>query len=90
MPTVSCLLVSDGDLELAADAVGAGDEDRMAIVLGEEPAVVIEAEKAGEAAEAVEHARRVRPLEQRRHAGQALLVQIEIEPGVAIRQSFGW
>ena len=49
-----------GDLELGADAVGAGDEDGMAIVAGEQPAVVVEAEQAGEAAEAVEDARRVR------------------------------
>ena len=51
MPTVSCLPASAGDLELAADAVGARHEDGMAIVAGEQPGVVIEAEQAGEAAE---------------------------------------
>ena len=60
------LVQQRGDLELGADAVGAGDQDGVAVVAGEQPAVVVEAEQAGEAAEAVEDARRVRALEQRR------------------------
>ena len=84
MPTVSCLSASAATLSLRADAVGAGDEDRVAIVAGEEPAVVIEAEQAGEAAEAVEDARRVRAAQERRHAGEGLLVEVEVEPGVAV------
>src|SRR5437870_2314647 len=75
-----------GDFQLAADAVGAGDQDWMAVILGKEPAVVIEAEEAGKAAEAVEHPRRMRPLQERRHGREALLVQVEVEPGVAIGQ----
>ena len=75
-----------GDLELAADAVGAGDEDGMAIIAGEQAAVVIEAEEAGETAEAVEDARRVRAPEKRQHAGQALLVEIEVEAGGLVGQ----
>src|SRR5262249_44046275 len=55
-----------------------------AVVLGEQPAVVIEAEQTGEAAEPVEYTRGVCTLQQRRHASQALLVEIEVEPGIAI------
>ena len=58
----------------------------MAVVLHEEPAVVIEAEQAGKAAEAIENARRMGALDERHHAGQALLVQFEIEAGFAIGQ----
>jgi hypothetical protein len=73
-----------GHLELTADAVGAGNEDRVTVVLGKQPAVVIEAEETGEAAEAVQDTRRVRAFEQGRHAGQALLVELEVEAGVAV------
>ena len=56
-----------GNFELGADAVGARDQHGPAIILGEEPAIVIEAEKTGKAAEAVEDARRVRALQERGH-----------------------
>ena len=75
-----------GDLELAADAVGAGDQHGVAVVAGEEAGVVVEAEEAGEAAEAVEDARRVRAAEEGRHAGQALLVDVEIQAGGTVGQ----
>ena len=58
----------------------------MAIVFGEQPAVVVEAEEAGEAAEAVEDAGRMGPPQERRHAGQRLLVQFEVEAGGPIGQ----
>ena len=83
------------DLELAADAVGAGNQDRMAIISSEQAGIVIEAEKAGEAADypfppqnggGRQDARRVRPLEQGRHARQGLLVQVEVEAGGLVRQ----
>ena len=48
------LVHQPGDLELGTDAVGAGNEHGPAIVLGEQPAVVVEAEETGKAAEAVE------------------------------------
>src|SRR5205823_1863557 len=76
-----------GDLELAADAVGTGDENGVAVVFGEEPAVVVEAEETGEPAETVEDTRRVRALEQRRHGRQALLVDVQIQSGVAVAQA---
>ncbi len=75
-----------GDFELAADAVGAGDEDRMAVVAGEEAGIVIEAKQTGKAAETVQDARRVRPAQERRHARQGLFVQIEVEAGGPVGQ----
>jgi hypothetical protein len=75
-----------GDLELAADAVGAGDEHRMAIVASEQAGVVIEAEQAGEAAEAVEDARRVRAAQVGHHAGERLLVHVEVQAGGLVAQ----
>jgi hypothetical protein len=58
----------------------------MAVVLGEEAAVKVETKKAGKPAKAVEDARRVGPLQERRHGGQALLVPIQVEAGVSIRE----
>src|SRR5438128_883573 len=49
-------------------------------------AVVIEAEKRCEAAEAVDDTRRMRALQQGRHARQGLFVDIEIEAGVPVGQ----
>ena len=52
MPTVSCLPHQRGDLELAADAVGAGDEHRVPVPAGT-AGVVVEVEQAGEPADAL-------------------------------------
>src|SRR5207249_5326295 len=56
------------------------------VVLGEEPAVVIETEQGGKAAEAVQDTRRVRPPEQWGHARQALLVEIEVQASIAVSE----
>ena len=50
MPTVSYFCMSAGDLELGADAVGAGDEDRVLVAAAEEPGLGVEIEETGEAA----------------------------------------
>src|SRR5205085_1300904 len=73
-------------LELAADAVGAGDQDRVAVVAGEQARVEVEAEQAGETAKTVEDARCVRAAQQRHHAGEALLVDVEVEAGRLVGQ----
>ena len=95
MPTVSCLFISAGDLELAADAVGAGDEDGMLVAAAEEPGVRVEVEEAGEAAGPLASlARRERRRddaervvgagEERLDAGDRLLVLLEVEPGFLV------
>src|SRR5438552_1413368 len=70
-----------GDVEVGADAVGAGDQ--VGILEG---AVGVGAEGAGEASEAVEHARAVCALQERDYAGQALLVQFQSLAGVTVSQ----
>src|SRR5262249_25877119 len=47
------LVAQHRNLELAADAVGAGDDDGVLVVASEEAVVEVEADQAGEAAEAV-------------------------------------
>ena len=82
-----------GDLELAADAVGAGDQDRMAVVPGEQAAVVIEAEEAGEEAALfpggrcrgrVQHPRRVCSTKQRTDGAHALAVDAQVQPCILV------
>src|SRR6185437_7323941 len=68
------------DFEFAADAIGGRNEYGMAIVAREQAGVVIEAEQTGETAEAIKDARRMRATQIRHHAGEGLLVHIEIQP----------
>ena len=56
----------------------------MSIIAGEEAGVEVEAEETGEPAETVEHPRRVRAAQEWRDAGQRPLVQIEVEPRIAV------
>ena len=85
MPTVSYFSIRHGDLELAADAVGAGDEDRVLVARLKSQAVRVEVEEAGEPADALaalarrerrrDHARRVlRAAQVLLDAGDRLLV----------------
>src|SRR5262245_64593098 len=71
-------------MHLLSTPNGAGYENWMPVILGKEPSVLIESEEAGKPAEAVENPRRVRAFQKRHHPGQALLVEIEIEPGIAV------
>jgi hypothetical protein len=70
-----------GHLEFGADAVGACDQDRFAVTAGKEPAIDVEGEQAGEAAEAVEDAGAVRLLHQPADAADGVLVHIQVQAG---------
>src|SRR5262249_6084104 len=71
-----------------------------AVVVGEQPAVVVQAEQAGEeprlfpplARKGIwggEHARRVCPLQERGYSGQALPVEVKVEAGIPVSYP-GW
>ena len=69
----------EGQLQLGADAVGRGDQDRVAIAPRQEPDLVVEPEEPRESARPVEHPRRVRPAEQRGELAHRLLVGVEVD-----------
>ena len=54
-PTVSCLLISDGDFQFRADAIHAADQHRMAVLLR------VQREQTAEPADGAEHFRPARP-----------------------------
>ena len=69
----------EGDLQLAADAVGGGDEDRLREPLGD-------ADEAGEGADPADHLRAHRPPGEHRDAARGLVAGVDVHAGVPIRQ----
>ena len=74
----------DGHFELRAHAVGAGDQHRLLIISGEQPAGEIELEKAGEPVFEGDHAGRKRSGKLPRQAGHRLAIDLEIHTGIFI------
>src|SRR5262249_14538971 len=77
------------DLQLGADAVGAGDQDRLLVSAGEEPAVDVQGEEAGEPTEAVENPGAVRFLGQSADPADRVLVDVQVQAGRFVVELFG-
>ncbi len=79
----------EGELELGADAVGRGDQDRVAIGPAEQADVGVEPEEAGEPARPLDHPRGVGALEQPGQEGHRLLVGVEVDAGGLVIDRLG-
>ena len=73
-------VVVDGELQLGADAVGAGDQDGLAVFLGEPG-------QSGEAAEPGQLLRAARRLGGGSNASDQFVAGLDIHPGVAVSQA---
>ena len=77
MPIVSWRVKAQRQLQLRADAVGAGDEHRLAVALAD-------LEQRAEAADAGQHLRAQRPLRERLDALDERVAGVDVDAGVAI------
>ncbi len=77
---VSCRLQLHGQLELGADAVGAGDQHRFAV------AIQRQLEQRAEAAEPGQHARAEGVLDDRLDALDQGIAGVDIDPGLRIAE----
>ncbi len=73
----------EGELQLGADAVGAGDQHRLAIALRQ-------LDQRAEAADAGQHLGPHRPLRERLDALDQRVAGIDVDAGVAVRKGDGW
>ena len=89
MPTVEWRPVGEGELELAADAVGRRDEHRVAIGAREQADLVVEAKQAGEPVFPLEHARGEGSPHERWEPGHRVFVGLQVDAGRAIVEGLG-
>ena len=77
-----------GQLELGADAVGRGDQHRVAIGPRKQADLVVQPEKPGKSVLPVDHPRRVSAPQVRPDPRNRIRIRLEIHPGRAIVQRF--
>ena len=74
----------DGEVDLGAHAVGAGDEDGVFVVVFEELLVVVEPEEPGESPGVVDHALPVCPAEQRTDRANELVAFFDAHARIGV------
>ena len=79
MPIVSCRPQCEGELELGADPVGAGDQHRL-------PVALRQLDERAEAADAGDHLRAQRALGERLDRFDQRVARIDIDAGLAVGQ----